>query len=287
MGSRELGLVLGQQILGVDDLHYGLWGADLEVKFSNLATAQQRYTDKIIASLPSLDKGPVKVLDIGCGTGHILAQMIDRGYQVDGVIPAANLARIVRQRIAERNNKTSQVFECKLEEFPADRFQGHYDVALFSESFQYIEPSISLPIVSKILKPGGTLIISDFFKTTAHGDGAPGDGTFGGGHPWDKFQRVMADMPFHQELDQDITAQVSPNLALVNELLMHKILPVGQTLGRYMRDNYPRISWLGKKLFGKKFQRKVATKYFSGHRSQAVFERYKTYHFMIFRHSAQ
>ncbi|TMH44580.1 MAG: hypothetical protein E6H59_06895 [Betaproteobacteria bacterium] len=69
MHSRELGLVLAQQLLGVEDLHYGLWDADLELKLGNLAVAQQRYNDMLIANLPRPER-EVRVLDIGCGTGH-------------------------------------------------------------------------------------------------------------------------------------------------------------------------------------------------------------------------
>ena len=49
MGSKELGLVLGQQLLGVDDLHYGLWDENLPLSLGNLADAQQRYTDMIVS----------------------------------------------------------------------------------------------------------------------------------------------------------------------------------------------------------------------------------------------
>ena len=54
MSSRELGLVLAQQILGVEDLHYGLWDADLELSLGNIARAQQRYTEMLLASLDVL-----------------------------------------------------------------------------------------------------------------------------------------------------------------------------------------------------------------------------------------
>ena len=64
MHSRELGLVLAKQLLGVEDLHYGLWDADLELKLGNLATAQQRYNDMLIAQLPRPER-EVRVLDIG------------------------------------------------------------------------------------------------------------------------------------------------------------------------------------------------------------------------------
>ncbi|TMH47903.1 MAG: SAM-dependent methyltransferase, partial [Betaproteobacteria bacterium] len=71
MHSRELGLVLAKQLLGVEDLHYGLWDADLELRLGNLATAQQRYNDMLIAQLPRPER-EVRVLDIGCGTGQLL-----------------------------------------------------------------------------------------------------------------------------------------------------------------------------------------------------------------------
>mgnify|MGYP001827102477 FL=1 len=44
MTSRELGLVLAQQLLDVEDLHYGLWDPDMELSLGNIALAQQRYT---------------------------------------------------------------------------------------------------------------------------------------------------------------------------------------------------------------------------------------------------
>jgi hypothetical protein len=52
MGSRELGLVLAQQLLDVEDLHYGLWEGDLELSLGNLVQAQQRYSEMLIATLP-------------------------------------------------------------------------------------------------------------------------------------------------------------------------------------------------------------------------------------------
>src|SRR5688500_19379785 len=86
MHSRELGLVLAQQLGNVEDLHYGLWDPDLELSFANLRVAQQRYSDLILSQLPPAT-GEVRVLDVGCGTGHLISQMLDRGYLADGVIP--------------------------------------------------------------------------------------------------------------------------------------------------------------------------------------------------------
>ena len=281
MHSRELGLVLAKQLLDVEDLHYGLWDADLELKLGNMAVAQQRYNDMLIAQLPK-PEGGVRVLDIGCGTGHLLRQLLDRGYRADGVIPARDLADAVRLRLADHAAYRSNLFECRLEDLPVEQCRQLYDVALFSESFQYIPLSASLPKLREILKPGGLLVICDFFKTEALGDGASGDRSFGGGHPLQEFYAAMQQTPFVLVKDEDITRRVSPNLDLVNDLLMRRLKPAGLTLGRYLQERYPLVTRLALRVLRRKLE-KLNYKYFSGHRSREVFERYKSYRLLVYR----
>lgn len=286
MDSKELGLVLGQQLLGVDDLHYGLWDDDLPVTLGNLPEAQQRYTNMIISRLPSPEGGQTRVIDIGCGTGHILAQLIDRGYLADGLVPAPKLADQVRKRLSNRPGNSARLFESRFEKFPMNEYSAHYDAALFSESYQYIPMSASFPILAHIVKPGGLVVICDFFKTEHDGDGQPGDKSFGGGHRMHEFYNELEKHPFTLLHDEDITTRVSPNIKLVDDTLTNKLIPAGKTINRYLTDNYSKSYGLIKKVFnlflGKKI-RKQTYKYFSGHRTQAVFERYKTYHLIVLK----
>ena len=288
MNSKELGLVLGQQLLGVDDLHYGLWDEDLPLGFANLAEAQQRYTEQIINVLPSPEGGDTKVIDIGCGTGHILSQLLERGFQAEGLVPAPKLAEQVRKRLAAQD-KPARLFESTFEQFPIDERRDYYDAALFSESYQYIPMHASFPILAQIVKPGGLVVICDFFKTEHAGDGQPGDGSFGGGHKMHQFYTELGKHPFSLLEDIDITKQVSPNIKLLDETLMLRIVPAGQTLDRYLRENYPRtwgvIKSIFKLFFGKKIE-KQKYKYFTGNRTQEVFERYKTYRLLVLKRDA-
>lgn len=278
--SRELGLVLAQQLGDVEDLHYGLWDADLPLTFANLREAQQRYSNMLLAELPPA--AGAKVLDVGCGTGHLIRQMLQRGYEADGVIPSSDLGALVRRRIGDVGGYRPRIFECRFEDFPVAEHRSSYDVVLFSESFQYIRPADSLPRVQAILRPGGTLIICDFFRTAAHGDGGPGDRSFGGGHRYADFVETMARFPFQLVRDDDITTRVSPNLRLLNDWLMQRARPAALTINRYLASNYPLSTRLARWLFRKRL-RKLEYKYFSGHRSPETFERYKTYHLLVYR----
>jgi SAM-dependent methyltransferase len=292
MGSKELGLVLGQQLMGVDDLHYGLWEDDLTLTLDNMSEAQQRYTNMIINALPSAEGDDTRVIDIGCGTGHILAQLINRGFLADGLVPAPKLAEQVRSRLekcsppADSGKRPARLFESTFEQFPMDEHNGYYNAALFSESYQYIPMSASFPILAHIIKPGGLVVICDFFKTKHDGDGQPGDKSFGGGHRMNEFYIELDKHPFTLLRDEDITTKVSPNIKLADETLTKKLIPAGQTINRYLTENYPKSYGLIKKLFnlffGKKLQ-KQKYKYFSGFRTQAVFERYKTYHLIVLK----
>lgn len=67
---------------------------------------------------------------------------------------------------------------------------------------------------------------------------------------------------------------------MIDEILMQRIFPTLQTVSAYLGERYPFGLGLFKRLFRKKMA-KLKFKYFSGHRSQAVFERYKSYHHVV------
>jgi len=276
MDSREAGLVLAQQLLGIDDLHYGWWDDDLDLTLGNLTAAQQRYSDQLIARLPAASP-KTRILDIGSGTGHLIQQCLDKGYHVDGVSPSPSLSKQIRKRIDDRGECDTRLFECRFEDFPVNENLQKYDAAYFSESFQYISMEQAFRILEKILKPGGKVIICDFFKRSDADLSAPGAHTFGGGHDYNEFLALLEKIPFNVDSNIDITEKVSRNIALLNDILMNRLGPALRTLGTFLGSRYPKTYWMLTRPFRKRFA-KLETKYFSGHRSQETFERFKTYH---------
>lgn len=281
-GSRELALVLAQQLLAIEDLHYGLWDADLPLQLGNMAQAQQRYSELLLGHIDTLlgaHPAP-RLLDVGCGTGHLLEQLLERGYHADAVNPSAALNRQVRARLARYPDRPATLYESDFQSLPLSELRARYDVLLFSESFQYIPLATLFSHSAELLRPGGQLLVCDFFKTDAHGDGAIGDHSFSGGHLLASLYEHLQAVPFTLQYDEDLTARISPNIALLDEWLTQRLLPASQTINDYLSGRYPLRTRLLKWLARHKLAR-LRYKYLSGHRSQAMFEKYKSYRLLI------
>lgn len=283
MSSRELGLVLAQQLLDAQDLHYGLWDEGLSLSLGNLAAAQQRYSDLLLetASAVLAERIQPHVLDVGCGTGHLAEQMLTRGWKVTAVSPSRVLADIARQRLAGFPAQQACLLEARFEDLGNAR-PDPFDLILFSESFQYIPLPELFRKLPALLSSGGHVLVCDFFKTAAHGDGQPGDRSFGGGHLLAEFYRQLASAPFEVLHDEDLTARVSPTIELLDDWLTHRIAPAGRTLDSYLLGNYPRLTRALKWLLRNRLER-LHYKYLSGNRSRNVFEKYKSYRLLVLR----
>lgn len=283
MHSRELGLVLAQQLLDVDDLHYGWWEEGEQPTMGKLRDAQERYSQRLVEVVERHCPPGGRVLDVGCGTGHLMEKMLVHGFEVDGVIPALWLEQRVHERIARlQPTYRPTVFPCMFEKMPQSAAERPYDIVLFSESFQYIPLADSLPTIRRLLKPGGKVVVCDFFKTEHHGDGQPGDKSFGGGHKLYRFHAALDEHRFAIEQDEDITRYISPSVALVDEMLRTRIAPACGSIDRYITARVPRL----RRFVGWLLRRKLAKlryKYLEENRTQAVFERYKSYRLLVLK----
>jgi len=275
--SKEVGLVAGlnlmQFFLGTRDLHYGLWQGDLEVCIQNLPEAQKRYSDFLLGHIP---EGVNRVLDVGCGAGGVAAELMVRGYRVEGVSPSPLLSEVARQ-------KTGDEFKIHQGRFEDISFNAgeKFDLVMFSESFQYITLATVLEDAQQRLNPGGYILICDFFKTNA-----AGRSVIGGGHPIEKFMMALEKSGLEVLEDKDITHETAPNQDIVDQMGRELLLPTFKLVGYAFGTNHPWLARLLRWKYQKKI-RKIDRKYLRGERNGKSFARSKVYRLLLLRKPEQ
>ena len=278
MDSKEFGLVAAQQLFQVEDLHYGFWDLDDEINLSNWKIAQKKHTDFLFKYIEQNigNKDKSKLLDIGCGVGKTTVKLLNKGFQVDGLVPypwMAKYARDITQK--HKSNNCGEIYECMFEDFPTSNLNQKYHILFFSESFQYVNMRLSFDVINKIIEENGCVIIFDFFKK----DNIEGKSPLGGGHSIGEFYKIVKEYNYKILEDIDVTKNMSPNMQIVSDVIVDRLIPFANTLDKFLLARHSKIykiiKWLGKKKINK-----IQFKY-SKDRDAKNFEKYKTYRLIV------
>ena len=133
--------------------------------FDNVAAEYDRrrptYPDELIddalrvAGIGSGDR----VLEVGCGSGQLTRSLVARGLHVTALEPGKRLLSLAEERL--RGLGEVEFVHARFEdaELPRKHFR-----ALFSASaFQWIDPEVSWEKAARVLLPGGTLALVQYF----------------------------------------------------------------------------------------------------------------------------
>ena len=251
-------------------LHYGLWLPGETPSMPKLREAQERYVDKLVALLPP---APASVLDIGGGTGAMAGRLHSLGYEVEMLTPSEVQVGLAREALGD----TVKVHLSRLEEFSTDR---KFDVCLFSESFQYMPMSVSLPKAKAMLKPGGRVVIADCFRSENY----RGDRQIGGGHRFSNLPMRAEEVGFRITSDEDVTAMAAGTILLDQRVYQEVISPIVSDLGTSVRSRSAVLHWLigtVYRLFVRKTEReRIADRLKAEHRTPERFMEMNTYRFL-------
>lgn len=251
-------------------LHYGLWLPGETPSMPKLRQAQERYVDKLVALLPP---APASVLDIGGGTGAMAERLHSLGYEVEMLTPSKVQVELAREALGD----TVKVHLSRLEEFSTDR---KFDVCLFSESFQYIPMSVSLPSAKAMLKPGGWVVIADCFRSENY----RGDRQIGGGHRFINLPMRAEEQGLRITSDEDVTAMAAGTILLDQRVYQEVISPIVSDLGASVRSRSAVLHWMigaVYRLFVRRVEReRIADRLRAVHRTPERFIEMNTYRFL-------
>jgi len=108
------------------------------------------YPEEAIAWL--LGPSPLRVLDVGAGTGKLTRALLAAGHEVVAVEPDPGMRAAFAAALPE-----TEILEGSAEELPiAD---GSFDAAAAGQSFHWFDESRALPEIARVLRPGGLLAV--------------------------------------------------------------------------------------------------------------------------------
>jgi SAM-dependent methyltransferase len=280
MDSKEFGLVAAQQLFQIQDLHYGFWEEGEIPSIRNFLEAQNKHTlflFKYIEEAINADR-KCKILDTGCGIGKTTTKLLEAGYRVDGLVPSSWMAQQARKNTERYKDKTrGEIYECGFEDFPTSPLSEKYTLVFFSESYQYVNMQKAFDKLNLILSKTGTVIIFDFFGR----DEVTGESPLGGGHSIGQFYETVKRNGYTIHTDLDVTDNLSPNLKLVNDILVNRVIPFSNTLDAFLSARFKFLYKLLKYMFRKKLE-KIKYKY-SQSRNEENFRKFKTYRLFVLK----
>lgn len=194
-------LKLYAEILPGDFLHYGYFDnpniEPREMSLNDIFRAQENYGQQLVNLV--VDKES-PVLDIGCGMGGIIALLRKNKLNPLALTPDVNQAKHIREKYTG-----VPLLEMKFEDLDAKEYHKYFGTVITSESLQYLNLDVSVPLIAEILKQDGKWIACDYFKHSEKGEKS--------GHNWGYFTRVLAEHGFKITYQRDITPNVLPTIA--------------------------------------------------------------------------
>jgi cyclopropane fatty-acyl-phospholipid synthase-like methyltransferase len=201
--SNDPQLKLYAEILPGDFLHYGYFDdpdtPPQEISLNDIHRAQLRYAELLLEKITDTSS---PILDVGCGMGGLIKLMLDAALQPVALTPNKDQIRYVKEKYPQ-----VPAIEAKLEEISATEHSGRYGTVITAESLQYLDFDVALPLIEKLLKPGGRWIASDYFRI---------DGEKSRSEHWHSFEERVAKAGFRFVHQQDITPNVLPTMRYVH-----------------------------------------------------------------------
>ena len=135
--------------------HFDLLAPKWDANYDRLSWDRHRRRVRLRAALALIGPGPGELLEVGCGSGHLLPPLLEAGWDVHGVDPAPAMLERAQDRAP---GAAGQLILGTGEELPYE--PGSFDVVVAVGSLEYGDVERSVPEVARVLRPGGRAVLA-------------------------------------------------------------------------------------------------------------------------------
>jgi SAM-dependent methyltransferase len=100
-----------------------------------------------------------RVLEVGCGSGQLTRSLVARGLHVTALEPGKHLLSLAEQNL--EGSGTVEFVNARFEE--AELPSEHFRTVFSASAFQWLDPEVSWEKAARVLPPGGTLALLQYF----------------------------------------------------------------------------------------------------------------------------
>lgn len=231
-GSVDLELDLYTEMFRNDFLHAGYFDPipdDAEkVSFHSIKAAMRAYADLLVQRVAPGQR----VLDVGCGTGGLLALLREAGAEPTGVTPNPGHAEHIR-----KTHPGIPVLVGGFEQLDLGAIRRSFDVVVCSESFHNVPLEAGVRNVHAVLKPGGKWVIIDYYRTRIPAYNRSG-------HPLQAFRDAVAKQGFRVSEEIDVTDNTLPTLGYFHAWSSRVALPMIDFAAERFFMKHPALGYL-------------------------------------------
>ncbi|MFC1767903.1 class I SAM-dependent methyltransferase [Candidatus Margulisiibacteriota bacterium] len=208
-----------------------MWEDGDDLTLENFQKAQERYIDHLISFIPQDVK---TILDVGCGVGGNAIKLKEKGYDVTSLSPDL----YQQQLFKERTGGSIPFVLSRLEDFTPDK---KYDMILMSESVQYIPIDSALAKARDILKDGGYILSSDYYRLeNSRGAKVAHLPSF----YLDDYLRFAKEFKFEKLKEDDISDRAMKTLYYGNMTYGNYIKPTLKAVLSFIEVYFPPVFWM-------------------------------------------
>lgn len=114
------------------------------------------------------DIAGAKVLDVGCGTGHLSEKLRAKGADVTGIDVSKEMLKKAEE---SSENKNLGVMYLNMDVCDLSFEEESFDYVFSMAAFEFIEnPTLAFKNIKRVLKPNGTVVIGTIHKNSSWAD---------------------------------------------------------------------------------------------------------------------
>jgi ubiquinone/menaquinone biosynthesis C-methylase UbiE len=133
---------------------YARWATSYDEAANPLIRVEEPVVRALIDRVP-----PGRALDAACGTGRHTAYLVSRGHRVSGVDATAAMLEKARARVPSADLRQGDLAGLPFED-------GMFDVAVCALALSHLpDPAPAILELARVVRPGGTLVLSDLHPT--------------------------------------------------------------------------------------------------------------------------